>query len=147
MITTLVLALPYFDLTFEVESDVSSTGIGAVLSQVGKPIAYYIKALAPKHQVLLVYEKKVMVILSFIMKWSAYLIGRHFKIKTDQFSFKFLLDQKENTFAQQAWVIKMMGYDYEMIFRKGVSNVVAYALSRLPRVELQAITVINNDLM
>ena len=44
-----LLALPDFDLTFEMESDASSKGIGAILSQASQPIAYYNKALAHKH--------------------------------------------------------------------------------------------------
>ena len=147
MSATPVLALPDFNLTFEVESDACSNGIGAVLSQNGKPIAFYSKALAPKHQILSVYEKEMMAILAAVKKWSAYLIGRHFKIRTDHFSLKFLLDQRTNTPAQQAWVIKMMGYDYEVVFRKGAFNVVADALSRLPHGELMALSIITSDLM
>ena len=89
----------------------------------------------------------MLAILSAVKKWNAYLLGRHFKIRTDHFSLKFLLDQETTTPAQQHWVIKMMGYDYDVVFRKGVSNVVADALSRLPGVELKAISVINFDLM
>ena len=52
-----VLTLPDFDFTFKVESDASSTKIGVVLGQAGKPIAYYNKALAPRHQILPINEK------------------------------------------------------------------------------------------
>ena len=89
----------------------------------------------------------MLAVLSAVKKWNAYLLDRHFKIKIDHFSLKFLLDQKMNTPAQQAWVIKMMGYDYEVIFRKEVSNVVVDALSRIPWGELQAISVTNSDIM
>ena len=81
-----VLALPDFDLIFEIESDASQLRIGVVLTQAGRPIAYYNKALAPKRQVLSVYKKEMLAILSTIKKWNAYLVGRHFKIKTDHFS-------------------------------------------------------------
>ena len=41
----------------------------------------------------------------------------------------------------------MMGYDYEISYRKGSSNVVANALSRIPQVELQALTVYTSGLL
>ena len=79
-----ILALPDFKAIFTVESDACSIGIGVVLSQNGRPISYFKKALAPKHQILSVYEKEMLAILTTIKKWNAYLMGRHFKIKTDQ---------------------------------------------------------------
>ena len=33
---------------------------------------------------------------------------------------------------QQKWVTKLLGYDYEIVYKKGVENLVANALSRLP---------------
>ena len=49
LVTTPILALPDFNSTFVIESDASSLGIGAVLSQGGRPISYFSKALFPKH--------------------------------------------------------------------------------------------------
>ena len=141
-----VLALPNFNVMFVVESDASKDGLGAVLSQGGRPVAYFSKGLAPKHQVLSVYEREMMAILAAVKKWNAYLMGRHFQIKTDHYSLKFLLEQQAHTPAQQAWIIKMMGYDYELSFRKGSSNTVADALSRQPQVSLYAISVVSGEL-
>ena len=93
------------------------------------------------------YEIEMMAILSTDKKWNAYLLGNHFKIKTDHFSLKFLLDQKTNTYAQQIWVIKMMGYDYEVIFEKGITNAFVDALSKVHLGELKAVSAINSDLM
>ena len=147
MVTAPVLALPDFQSTFVVESNASNNGIGAVLSQKGRPIAFFSKALSPKQQATSVYKKEMLAVLTAVKKWTAYLLGRHFLIKTDHHSLKFLLDQKTNTPAQQVWVIKMMGYDYDLVFRKGSKNVVADALSRIPQVALQAITFCSNDLL
>ena len=130
-----------------VESDASNEGIGAVLSQGGRPVAYFSKGLSTRHHVLSVYEKEMLAILAAVKRWHAYLMGRRFQIKTDHYSLKFLLDQKANTPAQQAWIVKMMGYDYEVSFRKGSTNTVADALSRKPQGSFYAISTITSDLL
>ena len=82
------------------EADASSHGIGAVLSKGGRLVAYFSKALSSQHQTLSIYEKEMMVVLAVMKKWNSYLLGRHFKIKTDYQSLRFLLDQQTNTLAQ-----------------------------------------------
>jgi hypothetical protein len=59
-----------------------------------------------------------------------YLIGRHFKVKTDHDSLKYFLEQRLSSEEQQKWVTKILGYDFEIIYKKGKQNVVADALSR-----------------
>jgi hypothetical protein len=72
----------------------------------------------------------MMEILHALNKWSPYLIGRHFKVKTDHDSLKYLLEQRLSSKEQQKWVTKMLGYDFEIVYKKGKQNVVADALSR-----------------
>lgn len=43
---TPILALPNFDLQFEIETDACDTGVGAILSQQGHPVAFLSKALS-----------------------------------------------------------------------------------------------------
>ena len=57
-------------------------------------------------------------------------MGRHFKVKTDHDSLKYFLEQRLSSEEQQKWVTKMLGYDFEIIYKKGKQNVVADALSR-----------------
>jgi len=57
-------------------------------------------------------------------------MGRHFKVKIDHDSLKYFLEQILSSEEQQKWVTKMLGYDYEIIYKKGKQNVVADALSR-----------------
>ena len=126
-----VLALPPdFSKTFLIECDASGHGLGAVLMQEGRPIAYHSQALKGKNIHLSTYEKELLALVVAVKKWRPYLLGKPFLIKTDQQSLKFLLDQKVGTPAQQKWIAKLMGYIFQVEYKKGRDNKVADALSR-----------------
>ena len=57
-------------------------------------------------------------------------MGRHFKVKIDHDSLKKILEQRLSLEEKQKWVTKMLGYDLEIIYKKGKLNVVEDALSR-----------------
>ncbi|GKF55639.1 putative mitochondrial protein, partial [Tanacetum coccineum] len=97
----------------------SCIGLGAVLQQNDHPIAYLSKFLAPKHQLLSTYEKEYLAVLLALEKWRGYLLDIHFVIKTDHYSLKYLLDQRITTPAQMNWLPKLMGYDYEVVYKQG----------------------------
>ncbi|KAI9157677.1 hypothetical protein LWI28_026180 [Acer negundo] len=72
----------------------------------------------------------MLAIVFVVHKWQPYLLGRHFKIITDHRNLKFFHDQRISSLEQQKWVSKVLGYDYEIIYRQGVENSAADALSR-----------------
>jgi len=75
-------------------------------------------------------------------------MGRHFKVKTNHDSLKYFLEQRLSSEEQQNSVTKMLGYDFEIIYKKGKQNVVADALSRKDEdveVLLCAISIIQPD--
>ena len=72
--TTLVLALPNFTISFEIETDASSIGVGAVLQQNKHLIPFISKTLSPKWATLSVYEKELLVIVFTVQKWEQYLM-------------------------------------------------------------------------
>ena len=125
-----VLATPDFTKTFIVECDASGNGIDVVLMQEGRPIAFESRPIKGKNLHKPIYEKEMLAILHALKKWRPYLMGRHFKVKTDHDSLKYFLEQRLSSEEQQKWVTKMLGYDFEIIYKKGKQNVVADALSR-----------------
>jgi hypothetical protein len=140
MVNPPVLALPDLNKLFIVETDASGSGIGAVLMQEGHPIAFISKALGPRQQALSTYEREMLAILLAVHKWRQYLWGRPFKIRTDHVSLKYLLNQKISSPFQHLWLTKLLGFDYEIEFRRGRENVAADALSRITSSELNALT-------
>jgi hypothetical protein len=125
-----VLTTPDFTKTFIMECDASGNGIGVVLMQEGRPLAFESRPLKGRDLHKPIYEKEMMAILRALKKWRPYLIGRHFKVKTDHDSLKYFLEQRLSSEEQQKWVTKILGYDFEIVYKKGKQNVVADAFSR-----------------
>jgi hypothetical protein len=128
-----VLALPDFTKEFVLETDACATRVGAVLMQHGHPLAFLSKALGVKNQTLSIYDKECLAILMAIDRWKSYLQHREFTIYTDHISLMHLGDHKFNTPIQQKAFFKLMGLQYNIVYRKGSSNKAADALSRKPQ--------------
>ncbi|KOM49767.1 hypothetical protein LR48_Vigan08g059400 [Vigna angularis] len=135
--TAPVLILPDFDQPFHIECDTSGRGIGAVLMQGKQPIAFFSKALSEGSLGKSIYEKELMALVLAIQHWRPYLLGQRFVVHTDQRSLKYLLEQRITTQNQQDWLAKLLGYDFEIVYKSGVTNKVADALSRKNEDELQ----------
>ncbi|XP_070005478.1 uncharacterized protein [Nicotiana sylvestris] len=137
----LVLALPNYSASFVVETNASGTGIGAVLMQEGHPVAFISKGLAPRNAALSVYERELLAHVFVVSKWSYYLMGQHFIIRTNRKAVKYLLKQKIHTNSQIQWIAKLLPFDFEILYKKGRENIVADSLSRVQRAELMSLLV------
>jgi ribonuclease HI len=126
------LQLPNFSIPFAIETDASSQGIGAVLSQQCHPLAFVSKALGVKNRGLSTYEKEYLAILMAVDQWRTYLQHDEFIIYTDQQSLSHLFEQKLNTPWQQKVFTKLLGLQYKIKYKKGIENGAADALSRRP---------------
>lgn len=65
-----------------------------------------------------------------VKKWRPYLLRRHFKVQTDQYSLKYLIEKHIETPLQQKWISKLLGNNFEVECKQENLNVVADALSK-----------------
>ena len=132
MMTSPNLALPNFTLPFKIETDTSGYGIGDVLTQNNRPIPYFSHTLAMGDRAKPVYERELMAVVYTNQRWKPYLLGRRFVVKTDQRSLKFLLEQRVIQPQHQRWMAKLLGYNFDVVYKPGLENKAADALSRVP---------------
>ncbi len=91
--TAPVLALPDFIKTFELECDASGTGIGAVLKQDGRPLAYFFEKLNGAVLNYPTYDKELYAVIRALETWQHYLMPKEFVIHTDHEYLKYLHGQ------------------------------------------------------
>ncbi|KAD7479631.1 hypothetical protein E3N88_02767 [Mikania micrantha] len=132
LMTAPVLKLPDFSKPFVVECDASSDGIGAILSQDDHPVAYFSKGFSSNHRFKSAYDRELLALVLAVQKWSHYLLGHHFFIRTDHYTLKFLLEQRLTTTEQQRLLLKLMPFEFTIVHRAGKENRGADALSRRP---------------
>lgn len=126
-----VLALPDYSQPFILETNASGNGLGVVLMQNGRPIAYLSKTIGPKAADLSTYDKEAMAILEALKKWKQYFSGAILIIRTYQQSLKYIGEKILIEGVQHKLLIKLLGYNYKIEYKKGRENKVADALSRV----------------
>ncbi|KAG7527866.1 Retrotransposon gag domain, partial [Arabidopsis suecica] len=125
-----VLVLPDFLKTFEIECDASGVGIGAVLMQDKRPIAYFSEKLGGATLNYPTYDKELYALVRALQTWQHYLWPKEFVIHTDHESLKHLKGQQKLNKRHARWVEFIETFPYVIKYKKGKDNVVADALSR-----------------
>lgn len=130
--TVSVLQLSDFTQPFVVECDASSEGVGAILLQHDHPIAYFSKGLSFSSRLKSTYDHELLALVLAFQKWKHYLLGHHFFVRTDHCSLKYLLSQRITTNEQQRLLMKLLPFDFTIVYKAGKDNLGANSLSRRP---------------
>ena len=96
-----VLALPDAQGNFVIFSDASQKGLGCVLMQHGKVIAYASRQLKPHEQKYPMHDMELAAIVFALKIWRHYLYGEKCEIYTDHKSLKYIFTQKELNMRQR----------------------------------------------
>ena len=116
---------------FELLSDASMYGIGAVLTQRGQPIAYESKKLSPAETNWTTGDQELWAVIHALKVWRCYLEGVKFLIVTDHSPLTHLKTQPSLSRRQARWSEYLSRFDFDWIYRPGRDNV-ADPLSRHP---------------
>ena len=131
-----VLALPNGKDGFVVYSDASRQGLGYVLMQNDRVIAYSSRQLKKHEENYPTHDLELAVVMFALKIWRHYLYGVPYRIFTDHKSLQYIFTQKELNLRQRRWLELIKEYDCTIEYHPGKANVVADALSRRPESSL-----------
>ena len=111
---------------FEVETDASDYAIAATLNQAGRPVACFSRTLDPSEQNHSPVEKEAYAIVESLKGWRHFLLGRHFKLITDQRSVTFMYNNKRASKIKNdkimRWRVELSCFKYDAVYRPGIDN-------------------------
>ncbi|GJS32947.1 putative reverse transcriptase domain-containing protein [Tanacetum coccineum] len=130
-----ILALPEGSENFVVYCDASRKGLGAVLMQKEKVIAYVSRQLKIHEKNYTTRDLELGAVVFALRIWRHYLYGMKCVVFTDHKSLQDILDQKELNMRQRGWLELLSDYDCEIRYHLEKANVVADALSQKERIK------------
>jgi ribonuclease HI len=128
--TAPVLVLPDIRKDFVIFCDASRQGLGCVLMQEGRVVAYASRQLRSHEQNYPTHDLELAAVVHALKIWRHYLIGNKCEIYTDHKSLKYIFTQPDLNLRQRRWLELIKDYDLEIHYHPGKANVVADALSR-----------------
>ena len=125
-----VLCLPDFNKLFDVATDASGSGVGAVLSQDLHPVSFFSEKLSKPRSRYSNYDRELYAVVQALKLWRHYLLHREFTLYSDHEALCFLHSQKKLSARHGRWVETLQDYSFSLRHRPGRENRVANALSR-----------------
>jgi hypothetical protein len=126
-----VLALPDCSKDFKIISDASDFGVGAVLLQEGRAVAFFSKKLNPAELNYHTTEKELAAVVYALREWRCYVLGRKVTVVTDHKANSYLQSQSFLSPRRARWSEFLQDFDIEWVWEPGKTNI-ADPISRCP---------------
>ena len=135
LISAPILAFPQGNCEFILDCDASNVALDAVLSQIQdgeeRVIAYYSKCFSRTERNYCTTRRELLAVVSSIKYFHHYLYGRHFTVRSDHGSLRWLMNFK-NIGQIARWLETLASYDFMIVHRSGRLHSNADSLSRRP---------------
>ncbi|RVW70601.1 Transposon Ty3-G Gag-Pol polyprotein [Vitis vinifera] len=128
--TAPVLITPISGERYTVYCDASKNGLGCVLMQRGRVVAYASRQLKNHEQNYPTHDLELAAIVFALKLWRHYLYGENFEVFSDHKSLKYIFSQKDLNARQRRWLETLEDFHFTLQYHPGKANVVADALSR-----------------
>ena len=126
-----ILALPSSGGGYVVYCDASRVGLGCVLMQHGRVIAYASRQLKRHEQNYPTHDLEMAAVIFALKIWRHYRYGETCEIYTDHKSLKYIFQQKDLNLRQRRWMELLKDYDCTILYHPGKANVFVDALSKM----------------
>ena len=134
-----ILIVPDRGQGYTVYCDASRAGLGCVLMQSGRVVAYGSRQLKNHEQNYPTHDMELAAVVFALKIWRHYLYGEEFEVYSDHKSLKYIFTQRDLNMRQRRWMEFLEDYDFTLHYHPGKANVVADALSRKSRGALASI--------
>ena len=150
MCATPVLKQPNFEKKFYLQTNASTYGVGAILSQEGDisttptlskrqkpilhPVAYYSATFIPAERNYNIYKRELLAVMKALTHWRPYLgwMKEPFTIMTDHTTLQYWKSPKNLNHQTARWHADLQEYNFNILYIPGKTNIPPDALSRLP---------------
>ena len=131
--TTPVLITPVSGEKYTVFCDASRVGLGCVLMQKGRVVAYASRQLKKHEENYPTHDLELATVVSALKLWRHHLYGESLEVFSNHKSLKYIFTQRDLNARQRRWMETLEDFDFYLQYHPGKANVVVDALSRKSR--------------
>ena len=128
-----ILIVPEQGQRYTVYCDAFRDGLGCVLMQSGRVVAYGSRQLKNHEQNYPTHDSELAAIVFALKIWCHYLYGEQFEVFSDHKSLRYIFTHRDLNMRQRKWMEYLENYDFTLHYHPGKANVVVDALSRKSR--------------